>query len=94
MAICILLKDTQRYGATVNYVEYTEQFLLEQLAELHYQLRLEYDHSTMAWYAYYAGRANYSLFDKAEHWNTSGDTPQMALVRLLYATLTEPKTTK
>lgn len=90
MAVYILSgEDSKLEGSDVDTVYYSIEYLLNELVERHYQLRLEFDHSTMAWYAYYAGKANCSLFDKDEHWDTSGDTPEMALVKLLYATLTE-----
>lgn len=62
--------------------EYTTDFLLDKLADLHYNLRLEHNHSDMRWYVYYTGKdGTRKLFDHQEDWNVSGDTPVEALLR-------------
>ncbi len=71
--------------------------LADGLVEKHYQLRVEHNHSTMKWYAYYAGKGNRQLFEsdlynEGEHdWLTGADTPTEALQKL--QTLTAPTPT-
>ena len=62
--------------------------LLEDLAEVNYQLRVEHNHSDMKWYAYYAGRDQISLFDDISHYETASDTPLGALEKLQSQMLT------
>lgn len=62
--------------------------LLEDLAEVNYQLRVEHNHSDMKWYAYYAGRDQISLFYDISHYGTASDTPLGALEKLQSQMLT------
>lgn len=56
--------------------------LAEDMTERKYNLRIEFNHSTMKWYAYYAGREMRSLFDYEYDWLTAADTPTEALIHL------------
>ena len=56
--------------------------LADQLVEKHYQLRIEHNHGTMMWYAYYAGKSQRSLFDDDQDWETQSHTPTEALEKL------------
>jgi len=57
--------------------------LANELVEKHYQLRIEHNHSTMKWYAYYARKgATVDLFDDDRHWLTESETPTGALAKL------------
>lgn len=52
------------------------------LVEKKYQLRVEHNHSTMKWYAYYAGKDQRGLFDNDIDWYTESDTPTGAIEKL------------
>lgn len=56
--------------------------LADELLERRYQLRVEHNHGTMSWYAYYALREQRQLFDEEVDWQTSGQTPTEALQNL------------
>lgn len=59
------------------------QAIADQLIERRYQLRVEFNHGDMKWYAYYAGREQRHLFDDDADWATAADTIAVALALLL-----------
>lgn len=60
----------------------TFDYLADQLVEKRYQLRVEHNHSTMKWYAYFAGKDQRGLFDDDDDWKTESDTPTEAIKKL------------
>ena len=56
--------------------------LAGELVEKKYQLRIEHNHGTMQWYAYYAGKDQRQLFDDDGDWDTAANTPTQALQAL------------
>jgi len=56
--------------------------LADELVEKKYQLRVEHNHGTMQWFAYYAGKDQRRLFDDDGDWDTAASTPTQALQAL------------
>lgn len=56
--------------------------IAKDLVEYRYQLRVEHNHGTMQWFAYYAGKEDRRLFDKDIDWETASDTPTEAIIKL------------
>lgn len=68
--------------------------MLDNLVEKKYTLRLEHNHGTMQWFAYYAGKFGRNLFDEEDDWLTAGATPEEAVAKLTDLLATDSKPTR
>jgi len=77
-----LQKLLKELNTLITEAEQTTDLIANKLVENEYQLRVEHNHGTMKWYAYYGGKTNRDLFDNDEDWKTESDTPTEALRKL------------